>query len=244
MDPKEAAKVFLNCIPQESQPVQFAVSSYMSIIEFMSFSPEAAAHILAHMSEDAIKSIALNYLFTPAVLARITPFLQKINPQLVAQLFDESLPDLRRGQDKFPIARLFDKELSEIISVFNRLEDHKRSGVLECMFFSSSAAQMQKVVQILEVLLRDGLLDCKETKNLIRRSIYCRDDYYRRNFNGITLHQALAQNLSNNMLAQLVCHLKKDEQEKFLSPFPEEKFLSPFPEERREAIQNLIGPKP
>jgi hypothetical protein len=236
MDPKQAADVLLKMGKYDPNDLfEYLSADIESFVRFMRFNPEATAHILAHMPKVVIKSIFGIGMGSAATLARITPFLQKFNPQLAAQLFPESLQDMLKKENNIInnifISMFFSIGLKEIISAFRSSQKNRIRLILEHMITGSNTAQMREIVQILKVSLQESLLDYKEACNVINRSMKCWSSDSCNGFAEITLHQALTQNFPDDMLARIVCHLDESRQQEFLETLPET---------RRKAIQKLI----
>jgi hypothetical protein len=237
MDPKKAADVLLKMGKYEYHKSNtWWWEGMKSLIGFMRFNPEATARILVHMPKDAIETIFQDSAVFAATLATITPFLKKFNPRLAAQLFPENLQDMLEHTsyaNNVFISMFFGVELEEIVSVFQSSENNRIRLILGDMTSNSSAAQMQEIVQILKVLLQKNLLDYKEASDIIRKSVDCMGQKLSDDLSACVLHQALVQNLSDDMFARIICHCGEDADW-------QKKFLLTLPEERRETIQNLI----
>jgi hypothetical protein len=233
MEPKKAADVLLAIGHYAVSSYNYSTCLLRTFIEFMRFNPEATAHILAYMPQKAIESICLDTKCSAAVFAAVTPFLQQFNHQLAAQLFPKSLQDALNEDslNELNVSRLFSMEPKEIVSVLQLLGNNIRINPLKRMTKNSSAAQMQKVVQVLEVLLQKNLLSHKEAGKFIYGGTEFRGRSSWPDFDCNALRQAFVQNLSDDTFAR-ICYADQHDLQ--------EEFLLTLPEERRERVKILI----
>jgi hypothetical protein len=203
MDPKEAADVLLEiCKYNDAITMRecYTAISIVPFVKFMRFNPKATAQILAHMPMDAVKAIFNDGACSAAVVARVTSFLQKFNSQLIAQLFPLNLQNALEKDylSNISISMLFSKEPHEVVSVLRLLSCDKGIALVH-MFSQGNVAQMQKSAQILEILVRENLVDCQEiATGIMSRALGSHLDDH-------VWHCALLENLPDNLIASLIC---------------------------------------